>query len=130
MNELGKEYICVHKDHLLFVDDLAESHFKERNHILRLAIVIAISLDPDKKINKKIKSELSRNKGARNFQSVQIDKDQKITLLIKSLANSKDDLPYSRMEELIYIGLESLKKKYHSDDGIDWDSLQKAVQNK
>jgi len=77
MNELGKEYICVHKDHLLFVDDLAESHFKERNHILRLAIVIAISLDPDKKLIKKLSQNYQEIKGPGTFNQSRSIKTKK-----------------------------------------------------
>ena len=127
------KYINIHKSYLNFIDLLSKDKkgpniVQDGGDLVRLAIIVAISITPDKKLKPKIKSELNRNDGARNYQSLDIDTDGRVTLMISNFTQEKDEKNYRKMEELANIGIELIEKKYYQDEKIQWKNLEDAIQ--
>ena len=125
-------YIHIHKDLLDFIDKLVKEKklVEAGQDLIRLGIITALAIVPNTPLPRKKLAELTRDKGARNFNSIDIDKEGTISFLIENYTEEQDVQTYRKMELLANKGLALIKDKYLDENYlIKWKELEKKIKS-
>ena len=131
MPEKDIKYINFAEEHVKLLQNIQDLGLVSDKHdLMRVAVLIGLKVNPEYKLNAKIKNLLSRseNDGVLNIHKNQLDDENYLAYMVNKFAPDDNGNVYRKIQALAYAGFEEIKSNFLNDDfTLNWDEIKKII---